>query len=98
MLLIHCVRAAASRTFWTAGTSRAIKIAMIAITTSNSISVKAPRRWDKRFIKSPPDKELEEEILTGRCAYRAQIALYPYLAHSARVHNRKLFFLDFHLG
>src|SRR6266566_2739661 len=39
-LLMHCVRAAASRTFWTAGTSSAIKIAMIAITTSNSMSVK----------------------------------------------------------
>src|SRR5262249_47010619 len=35
------VRAAASRTFCTAGTSRAIKMAMMAITTNNSMSVKA---------------------------------------------------------
>ena len=33
-------RAAASRTFWTAGSSRPIRMAMMAITTSNSISVK----------------------------------------------------------
>ena len=32
---------AASRTFWTAGSSRPIRIAMMAMTTSNSISVKA---------------------------------------------------------
>jgi hypothetical protein len=38
---MHCVRAAASRTFWTAGSSSPIRIAMIAITTSNSIRVKA---------------------------------------------------------
>src|SRR5262249_55905329 len=42
-LFRHCARAAASRTFWTAGKSRPIKTAMMAITTSNSISVK-PRR------------------------------------------------------
>src|SRR6516162_8793008 len=33
-LLVHCVRAAASPTFWTAGTSSAMRIAIIAITTS----------------------------------------------------------------
>ena len=32
-----------SRTFWTAGSSRPIRIAMMAITTSNSIRVKPPR-------------------------------------------------------
>src|SRR5713101_6521458 len=37
-------RLAASRTFCTAGSSRPIKITMIAMTTSNSISVKAMRR------------------------------------------------------
>src|SRR6266496_1922769 len=38
------IRAAASRTFWTAGNSRPIRIAMIAITTKSSISVNAERR------------------------------------------------------
>src|SRR5688500_184011 len=42
-LLTHRVRAAASRTFWTAGRSSPIRIAMIAITTSSSINVN-PRR------------------------------------------------------
>src|SRR5262245_61786868 len=50
MLFWHCVRAAASRTFCTAGTSSAIKIAMIAITTSNSINVK-PRRRIAMFLR-----------------------------------------------
>jgi hypothetical protein len=37
------MRAAASRTFWTAGRSRPIRMAMIAITTNNSIRVKPLR-------------------------------------------------------
>ncbi len=48
-LLVDCVRAAASRTFCTAGTRSAIKIAMIAMTTSNSISVKPALRFWIRF-------------------------------------------------
>ena len=43
-LLVHCMRRAASRAAWTAGRSRAINTAMIAMTTSSSISVKARRR------------------------------------------------------
>src|SRR5262249_10953555 len=39
-LLAHWIRAAAARTFWTAGRRRPIRIAIIAITTSSSISVK----------------------------------------------------------
>src|SRR5262249_28409702 len=48
MLLLHWDRAAASRTFWTAGRSSPIRIAMIAITTNNSMSVKPRRAGDKR--------------------------------------------------
>src|SRR5690348_9149432 len=44
MLFLHCVRRAASRACCTAGRSSAIRIAMIAITTSNSINVK-PKRF-----------------------------------------------------
>src|SRR6266436_2635158 len=46
-LFIEAVRIPASRTFWTAGSSRPIRMAMIAITTNNSISVKPVRvfRW-----------------------------------------------------
>jgi hypothetical protein len=37
---MHCARRAASRADWTAGKSKEIRIAMIAITTNNSMSVK----------------------------------------------------------
>src|SRR6516225_5813526 len=43
-LLVQTMRLAASRTFWMAGSKRPIKTAMMAITTSSSISVKAVRR------------------------------------------------------
>src|SRR3954466_14719005 len=43
-LLVHLVRAAASRTFWTAGRSSPIRTAMMAITTSSSIRVNPDRR------------------------------------------------------
>src|SRR5262245_27265604 len=46
-LFRHCVRAAAARTFCTAGTNSAIKMAMIAITTSSSMSVNAGRGRDR---------------------------------------------------
>src|SRR5262245_46755796 len=39
-LLTHCIRRAASRAACTAGNKSAIRTAMIAITTSNSMSVK----------------------------------------------------------
>jgi hypothetical protein len=42
------MRAADSRTFWTAGNNSPMRIAMMAITTSNSISVK-PRRIAATF-------------------------------------------------
>src|SRR5262245_66203793 len=47
-LLPHCVRAAASRTFCTAGTRSAIKMAMMAMTTSSSMSVKPRGRREMR--------------------------------------------------
>src|SRR3954469_15187176 len=56
-LFWHLVRAAASRTFWTAGRSRPIRMAMIAITTSNSISVK-PRRRGMSGTGQPPGRGL----------------------------------------
>src|SRR5579872_6475054 len=62
-LLTDCMRAAASRTFWTAGKSRPIKMAMMAITTNSSISVKPRQRRKKRSdgIKSP----LEQVSVAG---------------------------------
>src|SRR5690242_21802526 len=57
-LLTHCVRAAASRTFCTAGTSRAIRMAMMAITTNNSINVKASlRRMEANLLGWEANKD-----------------------------------------
>src|SRR4051794_29269633 len=53
------IRLAASRTFWMAGSSRAIRMAMIAITTSNSMSVNPCRHLVfcmNRFSNAPPDE------------------------------------------
>src|SRR6267154_1603254 len=44
-LFVDLARLAASRTFWTAGSSRPIRIAMMAITTNSSISVNARRNF-----------------------------------------------------
>ena len=51
MLLVHCMRRAASRAACTAGSKSAISTAMIAITTRSSISVN-PRR--ERCMAAPP--------------------------------------------
>src|SRR5437660_1422934 len=62
-LWLHSIRAAASRTFWTAGTSRPIRIAMIAMTTSSSISVNAdlPRvRGPVEYMGDPLKKDNEQ--------------------------------------
>src|SRR5438270_5603697 len=55
-LFKHFVRFAASRTFCTAGSSRPTSTAMIAITTSSSISVKPRQRRSMRnkAIANPP--------------------------------------------
>src|SRR5262249_14839244 len=47
------MRLAASRTFWTAGRSRPIRIAMIAITTNNSMSVNADRTFETERMIHP---------------------------------------------
>src|SRR5215213_5414171 len=44
------MRAAASRTFWTAGSKRPMRIAMMAMTTSNSIRVNARRAPGRRSM------------------------------------------------
>jgi hypothetical protein len=53
VLLAHVVRRAASRELWIAGINKAINSPMIAITASNSTSVKAPRCrliWRRKFV------------------------------------------------
>src|SRR5437016_5275256 len=48
MLFEHVIRAAASRTFWTAGKSRPMRIAMMAMTTNSSISVNARHLGERK--------------------------------------------------
>src|SRR5881275_1280603 len=55
-LLEHLARAAASRTFCTAGSSSPIRMAMIAITTNSSINVNAERRCRGEDITGPPGR------------------------------------------
>ena len=45
---MHWARRAASRAAWIAGSSKAMRMAMMAMTTNNSMSVK-PRRVRMRF-------------------------------------------------
>src|SRR3954447_13432510 len=61
MLLEHCIRAAASRTFCTAGRRRPMRMAMIAITTNNSISVKPLRGIGGSFLGMGGGHEIEEK-------------------------------------
>ena len=73
--------AAASRTFWTAGSSRPIRMAMMAMTTSNSISVKALRLGSIRFIGHP----LEE--------LRSATSTRPGTAFHLRIENNMRFMI-----
>src|SRR5688572_33331800 len=50
-LLLQLIRFAASRIFWTAGSKRPIKIAIMTITTNSSISVNPRRRGIARSSK-----------------------------------------------
>src|SRR5262245_24998902 len=66
-LFLHWTFAAASRTFWTAGSSRPMRIAMIAITTSSSISVNADRRELVNMTRpSKKRKERNKETFRAR--------------------------------
>src|SRR6266478_778594 len=62
-LLPHFMRLAASRIFWTAGSKRPIKTAMMAITTNNSIRVN-PRRFTRMAASFSKDKK--NQFLKGR--------------------------------
>src|SRR5690349_12732542 len=56
-LLVQLIRFAASRIFWTAGSSRPMRIAMIAITTNSSMSVNARGRLRSILMSAPVRKE-----------------------------------------
>src|SRR4051812_42609869 len=65
MLFLQVVPAAASRTFWTAGRSNPMRIAMMAMTTSSSISVKAA--WRPRVAEQDMlDLRSDRPVASGR--------------------------------
>src|SRR5438046_190283 len=68
---MHWVRAAASRTFCTAGTKRAIRMAMMAITTNNSMSVNAActRGRDRIIATSFWPRELWGLMSRWKCRF-----------------------------
>src|SRR5262249_40475334 len=76
MLLTHWARRAASRAACTAGRSRAIRTAMMAITTSSSISVKprgflramgnSLRKEERAGIRRRQDRPVSRDALRGR--------------------------------
>src|SRR6516164_1920391 len=57
-LFAHCKRAADSRTFCTAGTNRAIRMAIMAMTTRSSIRVNAERRGMVRLLFRHKDRSV----------------------------------------
>src|SRR5262245_13482693 len=67
---------AASRTFCTAGSKRPIKIAMMAMTTSSSISVNAAERVRKRRMSTPPRRG-EKHSIKG-CLVRGRLRVGPF--------------------
>src|SRR3954462_5081727 len=77
ILLAHFVRAAASRTFCTAGRSRPIRTAMIAITTSSSISVNAALRLLTGAVAMAVHLEMGLELAARRTAARRTIGSEP---------------------
>src|SRR5215469_6023485 len=73
------MRAAASRTFCTAGSSRPIRMAMIAITTSSSMRVK-PQRRRKRAMRRPPKQvKRVNETTADKVRRKKEPALSPIL-------------------
>src|SRR5262249_28740326 len=67
-LLLHLMRLAASRTFWTAGNSRPIRTAMMAMTTSSSMSVKPTRCLLNRDLMRAPPRRGKRKRIRGRSA------------------------------
>ena len=66
------MRAAASRTFCTAGSSRPIRMAMMAMTTSSSMSVNAARprlAVDRDMGRTPGEKE-DTYFVVNQCGRR----------------------------
>src|SRR5262245_53903398 len=90
MLFWHWDRWAASRTFCTAGTSRAMRTAMMAMTTSSSIKVKPVRLRLGRSVISDPrnrgEKDNPSELLSLKGEERVAIRGVRAALRSTRRH------------
>jgi hypothetical protein len=88
----------ASRTFCTAGTSSAMRIAMIAITTSSSISVNATRFLSKRRanMRLPFHKEEHEKNNSATDDYlrQEQVAAESSIPMKLRAERRRRHLLE----
>src|SRR6266540_3452974 len=90
MLLAHLMRAAASRTFCTAGRSRPISTAMIAMTTSNSINVNPFGRVFARMVMllTPVENQEEKGAALRRLVSDRQVGLFARVGERAPVASR----------
>src|SRR5262249_13179173 len=72
-LLVHLIRLAASRTFWTAGNSRPTSTPIIAMTTKSSISVNplASRRGDCETMTEASFRVTAQRRLGGLVGLRS---------------------------
>src|SRR3954469_5067431 len=94
-LFVHWIRRAASRAAWTAGNSRAISTAMMAMTTRSSISVKPrPRieRLEGRGMAGGPETREERgrsaggPLVHGHRLVLTQAKYYPKTSHDSHYH------------
>jgi hypothetical protein len=88
-LFWHCVRRAASRAACTAGNNNAIKMPMMAITTSNSTNVN-PRTDDQRVrtahLRQQKSMDFSKDA-TQASIHKAQMDIYSSLLN-ARIRRR----------
>src|SRR4051812_46438653 len=100
MLLTHCARRAASRAAWTAGRSRPIRTAMMAMTTSSSISVN-PRRIERPNDECIGDLHFNFGHLkncTCACSTIAHAAAQDYLSSGILYEGARKRILDWQGG
>src|SRR5262245_36803105 len=95
-LLVQLMRLAASRTFCTAGRSRPIRMAMMAMTTSSSMSVKAARDRTNRIMSAPGVKVLAAPCTRLAASIAAQLQPHRGELFADLVEARHAEVLGFH--
>src|SRR5438552_3106487 len=85
MLFMHLARAAAARTFCTAGNSKPIKIPMMAMTTRSSIRVKPADLRVVAMISMLPEEESDEEIERAQNGWRLSVIVTWLICESIKM-------------